>query len=121
MALSYRLGKTTYWCMYSLGNKDVFTDSGTASAEFKINVVLYFLNFLLIILYAVINSPELLYPVPLILVANIFISRRLIKAFLKAKGILFAFLAFMYYSMIYPLPVGIGTAVGMVKYYFKRC
>ncbi len=112
--------KTMYWCMYSLGNRDLFSDSGTASLEFKTNVVLCFLNLLLIASAAAMKKPELLYPVPLIIIAGLFMSRRLIRVFYKAKGGLFAFLAFSYYSMVYPLPIGIGTAAGMIKYIMNR-
>ncbi len=39
--------KSMYWNMYSLGNKDVFKDSGSASVELKTNVASFILNIIL--------------------------------------------------------------------------
>jgi len=108
--------KTAYWCLYSLHNKDLFSDSGTASAEFKTNVVLYVMIILLLLISALLRYSELIWLVPVIIIVNVFMSRKLISAFLKAKGRVFAFFAFLYYSLLYPLPVGLGTAAGMIKY-----
>jgi len=108
--------KTAYWCLYSLHNKDLFSDSGTASAEFKTNVALYVMILFLLLVSALAGNAALVSLVPVIIIINVFISRKLISAFLKAKGKVFAFFAFLYYSLLYPLPVGLGTAAGMMKY-----
>ncbi len=42
--------KSMYWTMYSIGNKDLLADSGTASLELKANVVAYCLSWLLLFL-----------------------------------------------------------------------
>ena len=108
--------KTTYWCLYSLENKDLFSDSGTASAEFKTNVALFTLILLLLLISALLQHAALIWIVPVIIIVNVIISRKLIRAFLKAKGKVFAFFAFLYYALLYPLPVGLGTAAGMLTY-----
>ncbi len=108
--------KTAYWCLYSLHNKDLFSDSGTASAEFKTNVALYVLILLLMLISAFLNNFTLIALIPVLVIINIILNRKLISAFIKAKGRVFAFFAFLYYSLLYPLPVGLGTAAGMIKY-----
>jgi glycosyltransferase involved in cell wall biosynthesis len=108
--------KTAYWCLYSLSNKDLFSDSGTASAEFKTNVALYVVILVLLLISAILRNSALILFVPVLIVVNVILSRKLISAFLKAKGRVFAFFAFLYYSLLYPLPVALGTAAGMMKY-----
>ncbi len=112
--------KTAYWSLYSLRNRDLFSDSGTASVEFKTNVALYVLIILLLLIAALLQSSALISLIPVIILINIFISRKLIRAFLNAKGRMFAFFAFLYYALLYPLPVGLGTASGMLKYILGR-
>lgn len=108
--------KTKYWNMYSLKNKDVFTDSGSASVELKTNVVSYFLTIFLIALFVLFNKTVFLYPLPVVFMFNIFINRGLLKAFHETGGILFAGLASLYYMMVYPLPIGMGTLTALMKY-----
>ena len=109
--------KTMYWVMYSQKNKDLLTDSGCASVELKYNVFSCFLNILLIALYLVLHYSVLLYVFPIIIISNILVSRRQIAAFYRAKGMLFAVTAYIYYSILYPLPIGLGTISGVIKNY----
>ncbi|GBD97223.1 MAG TPA: glycosyltransferase family 2 protein [Nitrospirae bacterium] len=112
--------KTAYWCMYSLQNGDLLADSGTASIEFKANAGLFFLSLFLFAFWLVIQKNSLLYPVPVIFLFSAFIGRKLLKAFFEARGALFAGLAFAYYIMIYPVPVGLGTITGMLNFLVKK-
>lgn len=118
-SLQNAVRKSKYWTMYSLKNKDLFADSGTASKELKINVVSFFFSLLFLILYIVSRKSLFLYPIPLIFFLNSFVSRGLLKAFYETKGIIFAALAYMYYTMVYPLHVGIGAISGMMDYFLK--
>lgn len=115
-SLRNAIKKTTYWHMYSLKNKDVFADSGSASVELKTNVVTYFVNIILVVLSVVFNETAFLYPVPLFLMLSFFLNRRLFKAFRETGGIIFAGQAFIYYTMLYPVPIAIGTCKGLIKY-----
>lgn len=108
--------KSMYWNMYSLKNKDVFKDSGAASVELKTNVASCFLNVLLMALFALFDNPGFLYPVPPLFMFNIFINRKMLKVFFETGGILFGFKAFIYYTMIYPVPITIGTLMAVMKY-----
>jgi len=40
--------KTMWWIIYSLSNRDLFADSGTASSELKVNGAVWLLNMLLL-------------------------------------------------------------------------
>jgi hypothetical protein len=104
--------------MYSLNNKDLLTDSGAASVELKINVVSYFWNLFFLTLWVVLQKPVFLYLLSMLFLVNIFISRQLLRAFYETKGVLFAGLAFAYYTMLYPLPIGIGTITGLIRHLF---
>lgn len=112
--------KTKYWVMYSLRNKDLLTDSGSASIELKTNVACCFLSMVSVILWIVIRKPMIMYFFLFVFILNIFISRRLLKAFSETKGILFGVQAFLFYTMFYPLPVGLGTIAGTIKFLLKR-
>lgn len=108
--------KSMYWNMYSLRNKDVFKDSGSASVELKMNVASYFLNIILIASFVLFDMPEFLYPVPPVYMFNIFINRKLLKLFHETGGVLFGGKAFIYYTTIYPVPIAIGTLGAVIKY-----
>ena len=112
--------KSKFWTIYSVNNKDLLADSGTASVELKVNVLSFFLNFLFLLLWIFTQNSLLLYPIPLIFTANIFINRRLIRSFYKTKGLSFAFPATLYYTLLYPVAVGTGGIAGMMKHYLSR-
>ncbi len=112
--------KTRYWTMYSLKNKDTFTDSGTASTELKVDVVSCFLCLFLLILWLILKKPLALYPLPLIFLFNFFVSRKFLKAFYETKGASFAIAAALYYSTLYALSVGLGALNGIVGYFSKN-
>lgn len=111
--------KTMYWAVYSLINRDVFADSGSASIELKINVLTYFLSSVFIISWVLLQNYLFLYPSAFFVVYNFLINRRLLKAFYEAKGMLFAVLSSVYYFFVYPLPVGLGGFAGMMSYFMK--
>lgn len=108
--------KSLYWTIYLLKNKDILTDSGTASYELKINVATLFLNALLTMLFFYFKNTAFLISIFAIYAVNLVVSRGLIKAFYKAKGLSFVISATLYYTLIYPLPVSAGAISGIVKY-----
>jgi GT2 family glycosyltransferase len=112
--------KTAYWCMYSMKNRDLLVDSGTASVELKTNVASYFLSIVFFVLWIVTQKFVIVYLLFFIFFINTLVSRRLLRAFYETKGILFMFQAFLYYTILYPLPVGIGSIVGILKYLLKH-
>jgi GT2 family glycosyltransferase len=109
--------KSHYWVIYSLGNRDVFKDSGTASQELKINVLSYSLIMLSLLLYFSFSN-RIFLVLPLITACfNLYINKSLLRAFYRAKGVFFAITASIYYTLIYPLAVGAGSFTGMIQYY----
>ncbi len=112
--------KTRYWTEYSLANRDLFADSGTASKEIKVNGVTWLVTASLVLLYVTTGQRSLLAPLPFLWAANLYVNRHLYGAFVKAGGAWFAFVAGCYYSLIYPAAVWTGFFIGMFQYYYKR-
>ncbi len=109
--------KSMFWTEYSLRNKDVLADSGTASRELKLNVASFFLSALLLLLSYFSGKVLLLCLLPLITALNAFTSRGLIRAFHQTKGFHFAVAATMFYTMLYPVAVGAGAFTGVWRYF----
>ncbi|MEC4676416.1 MAG: glycosyltransferase family 2 protein [Nitrospirota bacterium] len=120
ISLANAVKKSRYWTIYSLNNKDVLADSGTASVELKANVATYFLGLLLLISWLFSGKTFFLLPLPLVIGFNLYINRNLIRAFYETNGIFFAVSAVIYYTMIYPLAVGVGAFIGIAQYFLKR-
>jgi glycosyltransferase involved in cell wall biosynthesis len=108
--------KTTYWNIYSLRNKDLFTDSGSASVELKTNVASWALSALFLGLFFLSDNLLFLYLLKVAFMCNVFINRSLLMEFFKTGGFSFGGRAFIYYTMLYPVPIGMGTITGLVKY-----
>jgi glycosyltransferase involved in cell wall biosynthesis len=112
--------KSKYWTIYSIKNKDLFRDSGTASVELKVNVISSFLCILLLAFFASFKKSVLLFFIPLIVLLNLWISRGLLKAFYRAKGLSFFIMATLYYVVIYPIGVGTGCLTGLWRYLLSQ-
>ncbi|MCK5512034.1 MAG: glycosyltransferase family 2 protein [Thermodesulfovibrionia bacterium] len=112
--------KTMYWAMYSLKNKDSFTDSGTASVELKVNVVSYYVSLFFLVVGILLQKFSLLYAVPFVFVFNSFMNKKLLSAFYGTKGSFFAGLSFLYYIFLFPLPVGTGALAGIVNFLLNK-
>jgi glycosyltransferase involved in cell wall biosynthesis len=108
--------KTRYWTVYSLTNRDLLADSGTASREIKINGGVWLATVLLALLSLASGRRGFLAPLPFLWAFGIVANRRLFKAFSRAGGVLFASLAGMYYTIAYPAAVWIGALKGLVQY-----
>jgi glycosyltransferase involved in cell wall biosynthesis len=112
--------KTRYWVMYSRENKDMLTDSGTASYELKFNVCSFFVNISLVSLWIIFSTHAFLIAALLITLCNLFISRKMFDAFYRAKGIAFAGAATLFYLIVYPLPIGAGTVAGIMSNFHRN-
>jgi len=108
--------KSMYWTVYSLWNKDLLADSGTASVELKSNVAAYWLCVLLLLGYSFTAGSAILLFLPLVLSANLLINGRLLRALYRTGGLSFSIAATLYYLIIYPLPVSAGALAGIVRY-----
>ena len=109
--------KAMHWTIYSIGNRDVFADSGTASWELKSNVVFCLASFILLFLLVIYGNVLFLYLLALPVVASLLISRGLIMAFFRTGGAVFGVAAVAYYLFLFPLAVGVGAMAGVARYF----
>jgi GT2 family glycosyltransferase len=112
--------KTKYWTMYSIGNKDLLADSGTASVALKLNGLAYLLTLLATLIGLILESAAFLALGPVFLTASVLVNGGLLKAFRQAKGPGFATVATLYYLLLYPAPIWGGALVGAWKYLARR-
>lgn len=110
--------KTKYWSIYSLKNKDLLSDSGTASREFKLNVLSCFAVLFLVALVFLVNSWAPAIAAFVLYGTNLLLNRQLIREFYKTKGPLFAFSAVLYYTLVYPFAVAIGAFSAIFSQHF---
>jgi len=108
--------KARWWTMYSMANRDLLADSGTASLELKTNVAAGLVQLFLLasaLAGAVWWPTAAMLPV---LALDLAVNRRLIGAWYRARGPSFAALATLYYLTIYAAAVGLGAAAGALRY-----
>ena len=102
--------KSRIWTAYSLARKDLLADSGAASVELKANVVLALLAGFLVAAAAAIGRAWPLAAVPPVLALDVALSRRLVAAWARAGGAVFAILATVYWLTFYAAAVAAGAA-----------
>jgi glycosyltransferase involved in cell wall biosynthesis len=108
--------KVRYWARYSLRNRDLFADSGTASRGLKAAGALAGLCWISLGAAAVMRLPALLWPVPLFVGAAIAANRGLVRSFHAAGGALFATAAAGYLVLVYPGAIAVGAARGLLDH-----
>ncbi len=108
--------KSKFWTIYSLHNRDLLADSGTASHGLKLNVAILFGSILALLLTIGRGSLEPAIAVCLLMALNILVNRGLIAAFHRTGGLAFAISATVYYLLLYPLTVGMGAIAGALSY-----
>jgi GT2 family glycosyltransferase len=107
--------KSMYWTMYSLESGDLFRDSGTASVELKANTLSWLVCIFLLLLYAANGSMWLLYALAAVCCLNLALNRGLIRALYRARGVAFVLAALLYYTTLYPVPVGLGGSLAALR------
>jgi len=108
--------KTRYWTKYSLVNRDLFVDSGCASAELKINVMSFVVMAFLFLLYLVKGAGWALTAIPFLFALNLYVSKGFFGVFFRVRGFPFALSAVVYYTMVYSAAVGFGALAGSIQY-----
>jgi len=106
--------KVRYWARYSLRNRDLFADSGTASRRLKAAGALAGLCWISVATAAILRFPPALLPLPLLILAAIAANGGLVRAFHAAGGSLFALAATGYLVLIYPVAIAVGAAQGLL-------
>jgi GT2 family glycosyltransferase len=115
-SLANAVRKARYWTMYSMANRDLLTDSGTASLELKTNVVLGAVQALVLASAAALATAWPLAAAAPLLAFDLHVNRRLVAAWFRAGGLRFSVLATLYYATLYAAAVGLGAAMGAVTY-----
>jgi len=119
-SLSRSLGnavrKATYWTLYSLRNRDLLADSGTASRELKVNGLVWLLTATVSLFVLASGQVRFLVIVPLIEMLNVWMNRRLFTSFLRSKGAFFALAAMLYYTLLYPAAIWMGAFNGLARH-----
>jgi glycosyltransferase involved in cell wall biosynthesis len=110
--------KSKYWSIYSVKNRDLLSDSGTASQEFKFNVLSCFAMVVLAVMGILLQNWGVILLVLLLLGSNLYLNRRLFRAFYTAGGPYFAIPAVLYYTLVYPFAVGIGVFSGFFSHHY---
>jgi len=108
--------KAMHWTRYSIRNRDILADSGTASTELKANVLLCLTGLALLCSGAVLGERILLCAAALPFGGSLLASRGLIAAFFRTGGVTFGLLAMLYYLTLYALAVGAGAFAGVIRY-----
>ena len=106
--------KVRFWARYSLRNRDLLADSGTASRGLKAAGALAGLCWTGIAAAALLRLPALLLPLPLFVLAAVVANSGLVRAFHAAGGLLFATAAAAYLVLLYPMAIAVGAAQGLV-------
>ena len=109
--------KSMTWTIYSIQNRDLLADSGTASTELKTNVAFCFASLALLLSYFASNNDLFLYLVALPVAGSLLASRGLIVAFFRGGGAAFGIAAVAYYLSLFPIAVGVAAVAGMVRYF----
>ncbi len=110
--------KSKYWTAYSIGNRDLTADSGTASLQLKLTVACSCLAWLLFVCFVLTSRSLFLAGMVIIFVISLAAGGSLIRAFFREKGLIFGVTAALYYSLVYPLAVAAGGLAGI--YYYSQ-
>ena len=108
--------KSKYWTIYSIHNRDLLADSGTASRALKFDVAALFGSILAGLLVLSTGNAWFFVIIAALMALNITVNRDLLRWFYRARGMAFAFAASAYYLLVYPLVVGAGGLAGVLSY-----
>jgi GT2 family glycosyltransferase len=107
--------KSRYWTMYSIENRDLARDSGTASLGLKANALSWLVSILLLLLFAASGKLSLLITLLAVCGLNLLINGGFLAALYRAGGAGFATGGLLYYTALYPLPVCTGALVALMR------
>ena len=108
--------KSRFWTIYSIHNRDLLADSGTASRALKLDVIALFGSVLAVLLVLATGNAWFFVIIAVLMALNITVNRELLQGFYRARGMAFAFAATAYYLLVYPLVVGAGGLAGLLSY-----
>ncbi len=115
-SLRNAIRKTRFWTTYSLGNKDLLSDSGTASHELKLNTLSFALTVMLLIALVITKNNLYMAILLALLLTNICINFRFLATMYHSQGLRFTLAASSYYLLVYPVAVSTGSVLGISAY-----
>lgn len=107
--------KAMHWTAYSIRNKDLFIDSGTASFELKINTISCFFIYAMVAAFAVSGNPIAIVAAAIAVLLNIVYNLRFFKLLVESGGVSFLGIAGLYYMFVYPFAVASGGVMGAIR------
>lgn len=107
--------KARYWTRYSMANRDLLADSGTASVALKANVLLALAQAALLAWAAAAAVAWPAGAAAALLALDLHLNRRLVAAWYGAGGLRFSVLATLYYTTLYAAAVAAGAAAGALQ------
>ncbi len=119
-SLANAVRKAFFWTGYSLDNGDALGNSGTASAELKVNALATALCLVLALSFLATGNLVLALVIPCVMALNLMISRGLFLAFHACRGFRFTAAAAAYYVSLYLFAVGVGAACGVLRFIWFR-
>ncbi len=99
--------KSKYWTMYSLNNRDLHSDSGTASRGLKLDALCW-------CACAAMLAGRWYAASAAVAVINAYVNRGLLRSFFRFGCAWFGMRAALYYLAVYPVPVGLGGIMGLI-------
>ena len=112
--------KSKYWTAYTIGNNDLFKDSGTASYELKFNTFIFVILIIMLVMFRQSDQPVIIAAVLIAMMCNGMINYYFILTIQRSYGLKFTVFASLYYFCVYPLAVAVGSILGIKEYFSMR-
>jgi GT2 family glycosyltransferase len=106
--------KSRYWVRYSVANRDLLANSGTASIGLKAMAACTLTSLALFLLGIFTGSILILLLPPLPLLFGLIFNAGIIEAFFRHGGPVFGLMAVPYYTLVYPLAAAAGGVSGLI-------
>lgn len=111
--------KSLVWTRYSLVNRDLLADSGFASAHLKANVAAWGLTLAGLGLWALSGWAWPAWLALAVTLGNLALNRRVLAAFWRGGAPAFALRAWLYYLLLYPLPIVAGGLASLAGHWAR--
>lgn len=118
-SMTNALRKTRYWTTYILNNKNLLTDSGTASTELKFTTMAFALELILLLIFIITGSLTAIGLLSGVILVNLVVNYQFLKSIFDAQDLRFSLTASSYYLFVYPVAVTAGSLLGIYSYLKK--
>ena len=118
-SMTNALRKTRYWTTYILNNKNLLTDSGTASTELKFTTMAFALELMLLLIFIITGSLAAITLLAGLILVNMAVNYQFLKSIFDGHSLRFSLTASAYYLFVYPVAVTAGSLLGIYGYLKK--